>query len=44
MQKSMNTQDDHAREGIKTFNKESIEVRMGHTLASIDQCAIKKEG
>ena len=40
----MNTQDDHAREGIKTLNKESTEVRMGHTLASIDQCAIKKEG
>ncbi|RVX09964.1 hypothetical protein CK203_013080 [Vitis vinifera] len=27
----------------KHSNKESTEVRTGHTLASIDQCAIKKE-
>ena len=40
----MNTQGDRAHGGIKTLNKESTEVRTGHTLASIDQCAIKKEG
>ena len=44
MRESMNTQGDRAHGGIKTLNKESTEVRTGHTLASIDQCAIKKEG
>ena len=39
----MNTQGDRAHGEIKTLNKESTEVRTGHTLASIDQCAIKKE-